>query len=66
MSGDDALVENARSGVIRSQDANSAAVELNVLERDGLPAADMSSRLENSGLVEAAAVAVLGGAGERP
>jgi hypothetical protein len=62
VTGDDALVENARPGVIRSKDAGSAAVELNVLERSGAPVADMSARLENFGLITAA-VAVLGGAG---
>jgi hypothetical protein len=63
VSGDDALVENTRTGVIKSEDASSAAVELNVVERDGLPAADMSARLENFGLIQGADVAVLGGAG---
>jgi hypothetical protein len=64
VSGDDALVENTRKGIIESKDAASAAVELNVLERDGLPAAGMSSTLENFGLIKGAGVAVLGGAGE--
>ena len=64
VSGDGALVENTRSGVIRSKDADSAAVELNVLEQDGLPAAAMSSTLENFGLIDGKDVAVLGGAGE--
>jgi hypothetical protein len=64
VSGDDVLVENARAGVIESLNAGSAAVELNVLERDDLPAADMSSTLENFGLVEGAAIAVLGGDGQ--
>src|SRR5262245_46937377 len=64
VSGDDALVENTRSGVINSVDAVSAAVELNVVERDGLPASATSSTLENFGLIKGAAVAVLGGAGQ--
>src|SRR5262245_65848650 len=64
VSGDDALVENTRSGVIKSADAASAAVELNVIERDGLPASAMSSTLENFGLIKGAATAVLGGAGQ--
>jgi hypothetical protein len=64
VSGDDALVENARSGVIRSMDPDSAAVELNVLERDGFPASAMSSRLVNSGLIVGADVAIEGGAGQ--
>ena len=55
---------NARAGVIESLNADSAAVELNVLERDDLPAADMSSTLENFGLIEGAAIAVLGGDGQ--
>jgi len=64
VSGDDARVENTRAGVIRSEDAHSAAVELNIVERDGFPAAEMSSRLDNFGLIKGAGVAVLGGAGE--
>jgi hypothetical protein len=64
VSGDDALVENTRTGVIESMNMGSAAVELNVLERPGLPAAAMSSTLENFGLIKGADVAVLGGAGK--
>ena len=64
VSGDDALLENTRSGVIESRDAASAAVELNVVERDGLPASDMSSVLENFGFIRAPEIAVLGGAGQ--
>jgi hypothetical protein len=63
VSGDDALVTNARTGVISSENADSAAVELNVLERDGLSNADTSSTLENFGRIEGA-VAVLGGDGQ--
>ena len=63
VSGDDAIVENARKGVIESRDIASAAVELNV-EREGFPTADMSSRLENFGFIKGAAVAVLGGDGQ--
>jgi hypothetical protein len=63
VSGDEALVQNTRSGVIESENGHSAAVELNVVERDGLPASGMSSRLENSGLIKGAGPAVLGGAG---
>jgi hypothetical protein len=64
VSGNGVLVENTLSGVIRSSDSASAAVELNVLERDGFPTADMASQLENFGLITAPSVAVLGGAGE--
>ena len=64
VSGDDALVENTRSGVIRSDDAASAAVELNVEELAGAPAAGLSARLENAGLIRSAGIAVLGGDGE--
>ena len=65
VSGDDALVENTRKGVIESKDADSAAVELNVVERDGpCPIADTSSHLDNFGLIKGAAVAVLGGDGQ--
>jgi hypothetical protein len=64
VSGDDALIENTRTGVIESQNADSAAVELNVLERDGLSNADTSSLLENFGLIKGANVAILGGVGQ--
>jgi hypothetical protein len=63
VSGDDALVENASKGVIESLDVASAAVEMNVLERDGLSNADASSTLKNFGLIEGA-VAVLSGDGQ--
>ena len=63
VSGDEALVENTRSGIIRSNDTDSAAIELNVLDAGGPPAAVLSSRLENSGLIQGADIAVLGGAG---
>jgi hypothetical protein len=63
VSGDEAFVENTRKGVIESMNADSAAVELNVLERPDLPAADMSSTLENFGRIQGD-VAVLGGAGQ--
>lgn len=64
VSGDDALIENTRTGVIESKDAASAAVELNVLERDGFSNTDTSSLLENFGLIKGADVAILGGAGQ--
>ena len=64
VSGDDAWVTNTFSGVIQSQNAASAAVELNVLEHDGLSAANNSSHLENFGLIQGAGLAVLGGAGQ--
>jgi hypothetical protein len=64
VTGDEALVENTRSGVIISLDADSAAVELNVIEQDGSPTEDMAARLENHGLIKGARIAVLGGAGE--
>lgn len=64
VSGDDVWVTNTLSGEIVSQNAASAAVELNVLERDGLPAANNSSLLENFGLIQGADLAVLGGAGQ--
>ncbi len=64
VSGHNALVENARTGLIRSADAASAAVEINIIERDGLIVADTSARLENFGTIKGAGVAVLGGAGE--
>jgi hypothetical protein len=64
VSGDDAWVTNTLDGVIESQNAASAAVELNVLEHDGLPAENNSSHLENFGLIQGAGVAILGGAGQ--
>jgi hypothetical protein len=64
VSGNDALLENTRTGVIESKNAQSAAVELNVMERPGLTDANTSSNLENFGLIKGAAVAVLGGAGQ--
>ena len=63
VSGDGALVENTRTGVIESKNADSAAVELNIVERSGLSNADTSSHLENFGLIKGAGVAVLGGDG---
>ena len=63
VAGDDAVVENTRSGIIESKDAESAAVELNVVEIFG-PAAGTSSQLVNSGKVVAPDIAVLGGAGQ--
>jgi hypothetical protein len=62
--GDGALVENARTGTIQSLDADSPAVELNVIERSGHPAAELSSRLDNSGLIQGVSVAIQGGAGQ--
>lgn len=64
VSGDEALVENTRTGVIESKNAGSAAVELNIVERDGLLNSDTSSTLENFGLIKGTAVAVLGGDGQ--
>ena len=64
VTGDDALVENLRHGVIISKNADSAAVELNVIEQDGAVTGDMSARLENRGLIKGADIAVLGGDGE--
>ncbi len=64
VSGDGALIENTKCGVVRSDNAASAAVELNVQEFAGVPAADLAARLENSGLIRGIGLAVLGGAGE--
>jgi hypothetical protein len=49
VSGDDVLLENARSGVIISRNADSAAIELNVIEQDGLATEDMAARLRIAG-----------------
>jgi hypothetical protein len=54
---------NTSTGVITSRDVDSAAIELNVLERGGLTNADTSATLENSGLIEGA-LAVLCGDGK--
>jgi hypothetical protein len=62
VTGNDALVQN--TGTIASRNSASAAVELNIVEREGLPAIETSSQLENSGHITAPDVAVLGGAGQ--
>jgi hypothetical protein len=62
--GDGALVENTETGTIQSLDADSPAVELNVIEQSGHPAAESSSRLDNFGLIEGESVAIKGGAGQ--
>src|SRR5262245_4802935 len=64
VSGDDERVENTETGVIESLNADSAAVELNVLKRSGLNNAGTSSEVQNSGLIEGANVAILGGIGQ--
>jgi hypothetical protein len=70
VSGDGALVENTRSGVIRSENAASPAVELNVYVLQsykgipGPPTATMSAQLVNSGLIQGASVAIAGGDGQ--
>jgi hypothetical protein len=57
-------VENTTTGIIRSENAESAAVELNVVQRGGLSNAGTSSQVENSGRIEGAKVAILGGDGQ--
>ncbi|MDA9505483.1 hypothetical protein XI09_12540 [Bradyrhizobium sp. CCBAU 11386] len=64
VSGDDAVVVNTLQGTIKSGNAGSAAVELNVVVRSGLSNADTSSRLDNAGLIKGAGIAVLGGDGQ--
>jgi hypothetical protein len=64
VSGDDALLKNIETGVIESLNADSAAVELNVLKRSGLSNVGTSSEVQNSGLIEGANVAILGGEGQ--
>src|SRR5262245_61507201 len=64
VSGDGVLVENTKTGVIRSENADSAAIELNVLKRSGLSNVGTSSQVENSGRIEGAKVAILGGDGQ--
>jgi hypothetical protein len=64
VSGNEASLENTRSGVIESKNVGSAAVELNIIERDGLTVADTATRLENSGLIKGVAIAIGGGEGQ--
>src|SRR6266568_2910798 len=70
ISGDDALIENTQAGVIRSADADSAAIELNVIiggvehGEPIVPIVDRSSEVENYGRIEGAAIAILGGDGQ--
>jgi hypothetical protein len=64
VSGDDAFVQNTRTGSIESKNASSAAIELNVVNQSGMAATNTSSILENFGLIKAPAVAILGGAGQ--
>jgi hypothetical protein len=64
VSGNGIVVENTETGIIRSENADSAAVELNVLKRSGLANGGTSSQVENSGLIEGPKVAILGGDGQ--
>jgi hypothetical protein len=64
VSGGGALVENSHSGLIESKNAASPAVELNVFNRDGITAADLSSTLENFGVIKGVSIAIQGGAGQ--
>jgi hypothetical protein len=64
VSGNHAAVDNTCTGVIQSENFASAAVELNVVERDGVSNANNSSVLDNFGLIQGTSVAVLGGSGQ--
>jgi hypothetical protein len=64
VTGDDAQVENSKTGVIESKNADSAAVELNALTRAGLDNTTTHAELDNYGLIKGAAVAVLSGDGD--
>jgi len=63
VSGDDVSIENQRTGTITSNHAGSAAIELNVIARDGVDNAQLSSAVENWGLIKGVDVAISGGDG---
>src|SRR5215813_8785379 len=63
VSGDNVSIENERTGAITSNHAGSAAIELNVIDRDGVDNALLSSVVDNWGLIQGVDVAISGGAG---
>ena len=63
ISGDNVSIENERTGTITSNHVGSAAIELNVIARDGVDNAQLSSLVENWGLIKGADVAIRGGDG---
>jgi len=64
VSGNGVSIENERIGAITSNHAGSAAIELNVIARDGVDNAQLSSLVENWGLIEGLDVAISGGDGQ--
>ncbi|MBR0719102.1 hypothetical protein [Bradyrhizobium liaoningense] len=63
VSGDEVSIANERSGTITSNHAGSAAIELNMIVRDGVDNAELSSLVENRGLIKGVDVAISGGDG---
>ena len=63
VSGDGVSIENERIGTITSNHAGSAAIELNVITRNGVDNAELSSVVENWGLIKGVDVAISGGDG---
>lgn len=63
VSGNGVSIENERIGTITSNHAGSAAIELNVIARDGVDNAQLSSLVENWGVIEGLDVAINGGDG---
>jgi hypothetical protein len=64
VSGDGVSIENERTGTITSNHTGSAAIELNVIAREGVDNAQLSSLVENWGLIEGLDVAISGGDGQ--
>jgi hypothetical protein len=64
VSGNNVSIDNEGSGSIISNHAGSAAIELNVIDRDGVVNAQLSSLVDNFGLIEGVDVAISGGAGQ--
>jgi hypothetical protein len=56
-------IENERTGTIASDHADAAAIELNVIARDGVDNAQLSSLVENWGLINGVNAAISGGDG---
>jgi hypothetical protein len=65
VSGDNVSIENERTGAIISNHAGSAAIELNMIDRDGVANAQLSSLVDNWGLIKGVDIAISGGAGKR-
>jgi len=64
VSGDNVSIENERTGSITSNHAGSAAIELNVIDRVDVDNAQLSSVVDNWGLIQGVDVAISGGDGQ--